>query len=666
MIVTARDLLTEDVPRVPAEARPADYERDLASGRVVAFAVFEGEAFLGLAEPATMLTFPQRIFADLCSRAAPPIGEAAPLEEILQEMGRRGTSVLAVMDPEDRFLGVVSSFRITELLLWQAESRLQGIRQLLATTVDLGSDWTLEEVLQRVVDLAAQLTGAREGALEIFDDKGEVAKRLVAGPASSLGFPRLRAGVPGTLDTSAPRPSGTNRASPDPDSEAQAPGAAPLAVPLRLRGRTLGRLAVWDKERIARFTGEDQVLLSALADQAAIAVENGRLFQARNEQLDELRRTQAHLLQAEKLSAMGQLLASVAHELNNPLAVVVGHTALLERSLAGTPHGARAEQINQAAQRCARIVRNYLALARQRPPEREAVEVNAVIREALELFAYALRVDDVEVTLDLADNLPLLAADPHQLHQVIVNLVTNAHHALREVHPPRRLRLATRRGATGDRVWIEVSDTGPGIPPEVQARLFEPFFTTKRAGTGLGLSLCQSIVEGHRGTIEVESRQGEGATFRIALPLGKLPAPSHEPLPVEALAAIRGRTILLVDDEPAILEVLAEILAEDGHVIATASNGSGALKKLEQQTYDLILVDIRMPAVDGPGFYRAVTARHPAFRERFVFMTGDVLNPDVRTFLDETARPVLRKPFTAAQVRETAQRALRMLGERRA
>jgi signal transduction histidine kinase len=251
----------------------------------------------------------------------------------------------------------------------------------------------------------------------------------------------------------------------------------------------------------------------------------------------------AKLVQSEKVAAMGSLLASVAHELNNPLAVVVAQTALLRELNPAGPVVARAEQIAQAAERCTRIVRNFLALARQHPPERQGVWLNRVIREALELLAYPLGVDGVEVRLALADDLPLLWADPHQLHQVVVNLISNAHQAMRETAPPRRLTVTTRFDPSGARVSLEVADTGPGIPPEAQARIFEPFFTTKPlgVGTGLGLSLCQGIIEGHGGTIRLASTAGPGAVFRIELPVETAPVTAPEAGSTEAPPPLKER-----------------------------------------------------------------------------------------------------------------------------
>jgi len=178
----------------------------------------------------------------------------------------------------------------------------------------------------------------------------------------------------------------------------------------------------------------------------------------------------------------------------------------------------------------------------------------------VELLAYPLRVDNVEVQLDLTEALPVLWADPHQLHQVVVNLVSNAHDAMCQIAGPRRLSVRTRHDPRQGRIRLEIADTGPGIPPEVQRRLFEPFVTTKPAGkgTGLGLALCRGIVEGHGGSIRAESRTGQGAIFVVELPVQAPPEEERQSAGPEAEPAIKGRRILVVDDEPEVAGTLAE------------------------------------------------------------------------------------------------------------
>lgn len=455
-------------------------------------------------------------------------------------------------------------------------------------------------------------------------------------------------------------------------------GGSFICMPIRIGDRIIGVINLSKKEyrsasspELRSFSPTDLQFLNALMAYIAYAVDNARLLEEARQSAKRLQEVvedqrvrltlaQQQMIQAEKLSALSQVVAGVAHELNNPLSVVAGQTALLRQKVGDGQLAERVEKIAQASERCARIVRNFLTLARQHPPERQQVRLNHVVREAVELMAYPLRVDDVEVTLDLAEDLPVIWADPNQVHQVVVNLTTNAHHAMRETKPPRRLTLATRYDPGQGRLSLKVADTGPGIPTELKGRIFEPFFTTKptEQGTGLGLSICNGIIEGHGGTIRVESQPGHGATFLIELPIGESPRATP---PVQATASsppIRGRTILVVDDEIGVAEVLADMLSADGHHVETAANGAMGLDKLQKRSYDLILCDIKMPELDGPGFYREVEARYPGLRERFIFLTGDTLSPKTREFLKQTGASCLSKPFALAEVQRLTQQVL--------
>jgi PAS domain S-box-containing protein len=371
-----------------------------------------------------------------------------------------------------------------------------------------------------------------------------------------------------------------------------------------------------------------------------------------------LQRQSEALLQAEKLAAMGTLLAGIAHELNNPLSIVLGQSGLLRRDATG-PSLVRIGQIEEAALRCARIVSNFLALARHQQPERTRVSLNQIVRDAVELLSYPLRVDTIEVVVELDPDLPSLWADPHQLHQVLVNLVTNAHQAMRRTPSPRRLRLTTRHLVDAGRVILEVADTGPGVPAEIRNRVFEPFFTTKPAGqgTGLGLSLCQGIIDAHRGSIGLESGKGGGAVFHIELPVEDRPATAEPPAPCALPARICGR-LLVVDDEPFLLEVLVEVLTEDGHQVDSARNGREGLDRVRQGSYDLIISDLKMPELDGPGFYQEVERGFPAMAPKFLFLTGDTFGPDTLEFLERSRVPTLPKPVRGPDLLEAVQRAL--------
>jgi two-component system NtrC family sensor kinase len=384
----------------------------------------------------------------------------------------------------------------------------------------------------------------------------------------------------------------------------------------------------------------------------------GRVIE-RERAVEELQHKQEALRQREKLAAMGSLLASVAHELNNPLAVIMLQADLLREEVSGGAMAEHAEEIAQAATRCERLVRNFLTLSRQHAPERVAVDLNALITHTLELLEPAFRVDTVAVDLCLDVALPSIWADAEQIRQVLVNLITNAYQALREMQGPRQVTLTTRCDAEQTRVTLDVVDTGPGIPPAHRERIFEPFFTTKPpgVGTGLGLSLCQSIIEGHGGTIRVINQPGQGTVFRVELPVGEARATLSSSLEEEIGEPVHGQTILIVDDEPSVIRGLTRLLRRDGHTVDTASNGRTALARLQERPYDLILSDLRMPELDGSGLYQALE-QYPKLRQRFVFLTGDTVSHETMTFFEQTGVRWLTKPFRASEVRRTIQQIL--------
>src|SRR5262249_856255 len=302
---------------------------------------------------------------------------------------------------------------------------------------------------------------------------------------------------------------------------------------------------------------------------------------------EELQRQRDALHQTEKLSATNSLLADVADELNNLLSVVLRQTALLSQLTAESSLAVQVETISQVAEHCVRVVKNVSALARQRPPERHNVHLNQIVRETMELLSYQLRVDNVEVELDLQDALPPLWADPHQLQQVLINLISNAHQALRETPAPRRITIATQFDPLRARVSLVVAYTGPGILLALPRHSLEPFFPTQSPpqGTDLGLAICQSIIDNHDGSLWVESPPGQGVVFHLELPVQTPPSDVPAAPATDTPASSRGQTILVVDDEPEVTDVLAEMLTLDGYEVETAANGVIALHKLQQQDY---------------------------------------------------------------------------------
>jgi two-component system NtrC family sensor kinase len=370
---------------------------------------------------------------------------------------------------------------------------------------------------------------------------------------------------------------------------------------------------------------------------------------------EELARQRETLYQREKLAALGTLLAGVAHELNNPLSVVVARAVLLEEQ--GDP-GTQvvAGKIRTAAERCARIVRTFLGMARQQPPERGPVAIYTVVTAALDMTAYAMRTSSIEVVLDQPDQMPHVLADADQIHQVLLNLMINAQQALQERPTPRRIRLITRYDAEADRVRITVADNGPGIAPQLRARVFEPYFTTKPTGmgTGVGLAVSLGIVEAHGGELTLGCSEEGGAAFTIALPVicdEPGGARSWPPQPV----TLRRRSILVVDDEAEIREALASVLSGPQQSVITVGSGHEALERLSAQDFDVIFTDVRMPGLDGRALYQEIARRWPDRAARVVFVTGDTLSAPLDEFLAKSGQPLIYKPFLPSDVRRVIQ-----------
>ncbi|WP_164549669.1 GAF domain-containing protein [Altericroceibacterium xinjiangense] len=366
----------------------------------------------------------------------------------------------------------------------------------------------------------------------------------------------------------------------------------------------------------------------------------------------ELARSREALYQSEKLTALGSLLAGVSHELNNPLAVVVGQSTMLEEDAAGTRLSERAGKIRRAAERCSRIVQTFLAMARQRPPTRGRVAINDVVRAALDLTAYGMRAGGIAVHSNLGSDLPPLDADADQLHQVFANLLVNAQQALQDRAGDRQLHIVTRCGASPGTVEVEVTDNGPGIPKEIRRRVMEPFFTTKPqgAGTGLGLSFSLGIVEAHGGTLELLDKE-EGAGFLVTLPSVQMVAHSPRAESAELAAPPVRAQALVIDDEADVADMIAEMLEAQGYRVHVAAGGADAKRQLAAGNYDLVLSDLRMPDIDGPALHAWIAAERPELMSKLGYITGDTLGPNAARFLTSSGRPCLEKPFTPADLR---------------
>lgn len=363
----------------------------------------------------------------------------------------------------------------------------------------------------------------------------------------------------------------------------------------------------------------------------------------------EFRRQRLH---SEKLAAIGEMLAGVAHELNNPLTSVVGFSELLLRKRVSPDIKSQLRRISSEAIRTSKIVQNLLSVVRSHKPEKILVGINGVLQNVLELKSRQLRVDNIRIVKRLVDDetLPKIVGDYQQLIEVFLNLINNAHQAMVSDKGKGTLTVTTETRAGA--VIIRISDTGPGIPKPIQAKLFQPFFTTKPEGCGLGLNISRKIIREHGGNITLEQTRKKGCTFVICLPVAEHQTIKPEPSLKSIEAPVKRLEIMILDDEEIILDLHYHMLTQMGHQPNLYKSAKEAISALEHKTYDLILADIKMPRMNGRKFYETIKKKHPQLRERVVFITGDVLNEATNRFIKNSRLQVLYKPFVLKQLEE--------------
>jgi len=370
----------------------------------------------------------------------------------------------------------------------------------------------------------------------------------------------------------------------------------------------------------------------------------------------ELEQQQQALFQSQKLNALGTLLAGVAHELNNPLTIVVANAHVLSMSNEDPELQSRIKKITDAAERCSGIVRSFLDVARKDSGNKSRFDLAACIKKSIELAELGFTDQEISVTADIDPNLPALEGSAEQIGQVIMNLVINAKQALAEQEGPKQVNISCRVNQALEKLEITVADNGPGIPSEIQSQIFDPFFTTKAVGqgTGMGLSLVHSIVTSHGGTIELTESNSRGACFRICLPHSGQPV-SNEEMSTDSAKTVQSYRILVVDDEEDVLEALEDVLIIQGHDAIGVTTGEAALEALHSQQFDCIFSDLRMPGMNGEELYREIENQFPEMAPRTAFITGNNLSRSARAFLDHCKRPSLGKPFTPEQLTDILQ-----------
>ncbi|MBF9033217.1 response regulator [Rhodobacterales bacterium HKCCE2091] len=367
----------------------------------------------------------------------------------------------------------------------------------------------------------------------------------------------------------------------------------------------------------------------------------------------ELERQREQMFQNEKMMALGGLMAGVAHELNNPLSVVVGHAMMLQDEVEDAEVLRKTRKISDAAERCARIVKAFLTMARHEPVRQEPTDVNEVIETAVEVARYGDALLGAAVETSLDPGIGPVSSDPDQLTQVVINLALNAAQAIGEAGGTIRI-ASDQDGAT---VRIVVEDDGPGVPEDIRGRIFEPFFTTKGVGkgTGIGLAMCHRIVTAHRGEISVESPEGGGARFVVRLPVADAAGATEAEPPVEEAGAGVCR-VLVIDDEPDVADLNADILSRGGFGADVAYSAEEAFAALDRGRYDAVVSDLNMPGVDGRGVYEGIVGRQPDLAGRTGFLTGDTMGRTSQTFLGEAKRPYIEKPVSPRELRDFVSR----------
>jgi two-component system NtrC family sensor kinase len=364
----------------------------------------------------------------------------------------------------------------------------------------------------------------------------------------------------------------------------------------------------------------------------------------------ERRRLQDQLIQSEKMSAIGQLIAGIAHDLNNPLASVVGFADFLSE-VPHVPPSLREPLtvIQEEAERASNIVKNLLSFARKQEHQRRPTALRPLLDATFVLLRNQFMAQRVEASIEVEPELPMPDIDPNQIQQVFVNLLNNAAQAIATTGRPGRVQVRARRWLDG--VAVDVIDDGPGMSEALAAQVFEPFFTTKPEGegTGLGLSISQGIVREHGGRIMLATEEGRGSTFTVQLPLStRQPAPTPDTAGGTPTKRLR---VLVVDDEPHILHYMHATLEAWGHIPVVARNGREGLDLAARERFDLVISDLRMPELGGREFYEELARHNPGLAGRLVFSTGDTVRGDTLAFLEGLDRPYLHKPFSLAELR---------------
>jgi len=410
----------------------------------------------------------------------------------------------------------------------------------------------------------------------------------------------------------------------------------------------IGAMGISSRQQ-REYTSNDENLLVAIGRQLSTTIEKVRLYEETCRAYEDLRKTQEQLLQSEKMSAVGQLISGVAHELNNPLTAILGYAQLLESEGLSERASEFVKKLFKQAQRTHRVVQNLLSFARQRKPHKEHADICKVLEETLALRDYDLRVNDIKLECEFEAKLPGVTADPQQLEQVFLNIINNAIDALLEAGKDKTLKVRVFQKEAD--IHTEFHDSGPGI--KEPNRIFDPFYTTKSVGkgTGLGLSICYGIVQEHGGSISGRNHSEGGAVIEVRLPAAETSAPVEKAsaAPRRDLA-IEGR-ILLVESEAAVLEFERDVLTGAGASVVTAASSEELKSRLADQPFDAVILDGAMPGNGRlPELHRWIVENCPGLEKHLLVTFSSAAELEIRNFLQQNNVPALLKPFEVADL----------------
>jgi PAS domain S-box-containing protein len=429
-------------------------------------------------------------------------------------------------------------------------------------------------------------------------------------------------------------------------------------VVLWSKDKPIGIMGIASKENRS-YSSNDENLLVAISRQLATTIEKVQLYEETCRAYEDLRRTQEQLLQSEKMSAVGQLISGVAHELNNPLTAILGYAQLLEGAGLDARSTDYVRKLFKQAQRTHRVVQNLLSFARQRKPQKQEVDLRRILEESITLREYDLKVNNVSLEREFSADMPSVVADPHQLEQVFLNVINNALDAMVEGSGGGVLKVRVFK--KDSYVCVEFDDNGPGLKDP--NRIFDPFYTTKSIGkgTGLGLSICYGIVKEHGGEIVARNREEGGATIEIRLLASEKPALAESPVVLPRRESVLSGRVLLVEDEEAVLEFERDVLVGAGAEVTTSMSIDDTKSLLRKGSYDVIVMNGRMPGeCNAREIHEWLISNCPGSERGLLFTFSTLTDQETRTFLQEHGLPSLAKPFEIAdlivQVRALSQR----------